>query len=372
MAQEGQGLHTRPVQILEDDDRRPTGRRLTKGDAKRLVEPVTSCVRIPRQHVTVVGHSLAMGEQRAERSQLAGHGPCRKHRQQLLHGLHPRLIRDSEVVVTTAEEHGRPRSVDEPGELRRQARLARSGFTPDEDNLTPGTGNRPGSLERRQRRLPADEGVGGWRLERQWERRRPTRVGGHRRRPLQLVGRCRMRQPPDGQRPDQLAASGAVAVRQQADDVGDEDLATSRRSLQPSGGADGRPPSAVSSHEMSPAAMPMRIPAADVAATNCMSTAASRAGAAAWNATIKPSPDDLTTRPPWRRAIAVSRRASRGASRWGRCGRAHRKHCCCRCRSGRVRARHVAPFSARAWSDLTIRCRPVTPAGDSANDQTGS
>ena len=89
---------------------------------------------------------LAVGEQRTQRCeprrQLAARSWNRQGCEQLLDDLHPRLVGDGEVVVAAAEEHGGTAPVDEAGELGRQPRLARSGLTPDEDDLTA----RPGEL----------------------------------------------------------------------------------------------------------------------------------------------------------------------------------------------------------------------------------
>ena len=245
VTEEGERLRARPVQILEHDHRRPAGRRLAQRPAERLVQPVAGGVGIHRCRVIVLQH-VGAGEEWAQRGQprcqLADHRRGRQGGQHLLDCLHPGLVRDGQVVVAAAEDHGGAGSVHEAAELRHQPRLAGTRLTTDEDDPPACSGEPPRLLEHCQWRGATDERVRTGCAHRERERRArcrpgwPSRRSRRWRRPQQPGHRRRVRSAPG----DDVEATRRAVTGQEPDDVTDEDLAAARRGEQVAGDEDGQ------------------------------------------------------------------------------------------------------------------------------------
>ena len=173
----------RPVEVVDDHERRPFTRQLGDGADHGAEQPRPLGVGVAvadRQRQPEVG-----GAPWDEPGELAGLGAEAfdrrlrvDHAEHVVERLGERLVGNGLLLRARAEQDRPAFRVDVPGELGEQPCLAGAGLARNEDDL-PGTrgGRRPGVLQRAPRLVAPDEGERVDERQQRWERDRRATTG---------------------------------------------------------------------------------------------------------------------------------------------------------------------------------------------------
>ncbi len=240
VTEQRQRLRAGPVQVVEHDQPGAGGRGGGEQGGERPVRAVAGGVRIDRRRPGLDVEPRRPRQQLTQRSELGGErgvGP-RHHREQLVGRLHPRLVGQGQIVVTTAVQHPRPLVVLLSGELCGQPGLAGSGLSSDEHDAARAVAAVvPGAAQDGDDVVPADERTAGGAGERERERwlDRSGPVLPHHRRhvPFDRVDVDGLGQTLQLHRTERLVAVARPAAGEETDALRDEDLTSVGGGFQP-------------------------------------------------------------------------------------------------------------------------------------------